>query len=166
VTIAASTISESTPLVGASPGAALSRLWWRAFQLRGRASRSEYWWWMLLNLTVVGATQLLIPGLLTGRTPQPSLMLGPFGSWLFADIPLLTLTDTDAPSSPVAAGFLLFTGIWMLVTLVPGFTVAVRRLHDSNLSGWWVLLVLVPVGTFVLLLLATRRSRSEGARFD
>jgi uncharacterized membrane protein YhaH (DUF805 family) len=166
VTVSASVVSESAPLVGASPGDALRRLWTRAFQVRGRASRSEYWWWMLLNLTVVGVCQLLIPGLLTGRTPQPSLMLGPFGSLLFADIPLLTVAHTDPPSSPVAAGFLLFAGIWMLVTLVPGFTVAVRRLHDSNLSGWWVLLVLVPVGSFVLLLLAVRRSRSAGARFD
>ncbi|WP_426187730.1 DUF805 domain-containing protein [Microbacterium sp. TWP3-1-2b2] len=42
----------------------------------------------------------------------------------------------------------------------------VRRLHDSNLSGWWVLLAVVPPGAFILLLLAARRSRPEGARFD
>nr|WP_325049332.1 DUF805 domain-containing protein [Cryobacterium tepidiphilum] len=56
--------------------------------------------------------------------------------------------------------------MWLIVTIIPGFTVAVRRLHDSNLSGWWVLLVLVPSGAFILLLLATRRPRAEGARFD
>lgn len=162
----ASTIPGSAPLVGASPGQALKRLWVRAFQLRGRASRSEYWWWMLLNLAVVGVCQLLAPWLITGRTPQPSLMLGPFGSLFYADIPLLSVVPTEPPSSPVAAGFLLFAGIWMLATLVPGFTVAVRRLHDSNLSGWWVLLVLLPPGVFVVLLLAARRSRAEGARFD
>lgn len=55
----------------------------------------------------------------------------------------------------------------LIVTVIPGFTVAVRRLHDSNLSAWWAaLLVLVPVGSFVLLLLTARRSRPEGARFD
>ena len=137
-----------------------------AFRFRGRASRSEYWWWMLVNLVVLAIAQLLVPALISGRTPQPTLLLGPFGSWLFANIELINVTQTDAPSSPVAAFSLLFAGLWLIVTIIPGFTVAVRRLHDSNLSGSWVLLALVPGGSFVLLLLATRRSRPEGARFD
>ena len=136
------------------------------FRLRGRASRSEYWWWMLVNVVVLGVAQLLVPTLISGRTPQPTLLLGPFGSWLFANISLFYGHQTDAPSSPVAAFFLLFAGLWLIVTVIPGFTVAVRRLHDSNLSGWWALLALVPPGSFVLLLLAARRSRPEGARFD
>lgn len=47
-------------------------------------------------------------------------------------------------------GFLPFTaqivvsGIWTLATLVPYLAVAVRRLHDTNKSGWWVLLPAVP----------------------
>ena len=137
-----------------------------AFRFRGRASRSEYWWWMLVNLVVLAIAQLLVPALISGRTPQPTLLLGPFGSWLFANIELINVTQTDAPSSPVAAFSLLFAGLWLIVTVIPGFTVAVRRLHDSNLSGSWVLLALVPGGSFVLLLFATRRSRPEGARFD
>jgi uncharacterized membrane protein YhaH (DUF805 family) len=136
------------------------------FRLRGRASRSEYWWWMLANVIVLGTTQLLIPALVSGKTPQPTLLVGPFGSWLFANIELLSLPGTEAPSSPLASIFLLFAGLWIIITVVPGFTVAVRRLHDSNMSGLWALLALVPIGTFVLLLLAARRSRPEGARFD
>lgn len=137
-----------------------------AFRIRGRASRSEYWWWMLVNVIVLGTTQFLIPALVSGKTPQPTFRVGPFGSWLFANIELFTLPATVAPSSPLASISLLFAGIWIIITVVPGFTVAVRRLHDSNLSGWWALLALVPPGTFVLLLLAARRSRREGARFD
>lgn len=121
---------------------------------------------MLVNVVVLAFAQLLVPALISGRTPQPTLLMAPFGSWLFANIELINWTQTDAPSSPVAAFFLLFAGLWLIVTVIPGFTVAVRRLHDSNLSAWWVLLVLVPIGSFVLLLLATRRSRPEGARFD
>ncbi|WP_443749834.1 DUF805 domain-containing protein [Asticcacaulis solisilvae] len=44
-------------------------------------------------------------------------------------------------SSPVLG--LAFSGIQGLLTMVlilPGFTVAVRRLHDTNRSGWWLLL--------------------------
>lgn len=119
---------------------------------------------MLVNIVVLASAHLLAPALISGRTPQPTLLLGPFGSWLFANVQLLNGDQTDAPSSPVAAFFLLVAGIRLIVPLIPGVTVAVRRLHDSNLSGWWVLLALVPPGPFVLLLLAARGPRPEGAR--
>ncbi|WP_162942742.1 DUF805 domain-containing protein [Cryobacterium soli] len=137
-----------------------------AFRLRGRASRSEYWWWMIVNVVVLALAQLVLPALISGRTPQPTLLVGPFGSWLFATIELINWNQTDAPSSPAAAFFLILAGLWLILTVIPGFTVAVRRFHDSNLSGWWGLLVLVPIGSYVLLLLAARRSRLEGMRFD
>ena len=121
---------------------------------------------MLVNVVLLASTQLLIPALISGRTPQPALQVGPFGSWLFANIELFNAHPTDAPSSPLAAFSLLFAGFWLIATLIPGFSVAVRRLHDSNLSGWWVLLACIPPGPFILLLLAVRRSRLEGARFD
>lgn len=36
--------------------------------------------------------------------------------------------------------------------IVPGIAVAVRRLHDTNKSGWWLLLCFVPfVGSIVIL---------------
>ena len=34
--------------------------------------------------------------------------------------------------------------LWTLATIVPYLAVAVRRLHDSNKSGWWVLLPGIP----------------------
>ncbi|MFC4396264.1 DUF805 domain-containing protein [Arthrobacter sedimenti] len=33
-------------------------------------------------------------------------------------------------------------GIWFLATVIPSLAVAVRRLHDANLSGWLLLLTL------------------------
>ncbi len=39
-----------------------------------------------------------------------------------------------------------------LFVLVPSIAVGVRRLHDTNRSGWWLLVGLIPViGVFVLL---------------
>ena len=32
-----------------------------------------------------------------------------------------------------------------MIFFVPGTAVCVRRLHDTNRSGWWILLLLVPV---------------------
>ena len=40
----------------------------------------------------------------------------------------------------------------ILGTIVPGIAVGIRRLHDTDRSGWWVLIALVPVlGAIVLL---------------
>lgn len=153
-------------MLGSSLPQAMGRFVHRAFQLRGRASRSEYWWWMLVNVVVLVLTQQLIPALIWGRPPQSTVSVGPFGSALFANIELFSFQLPDVPGSPLAAFSLLITGFWLIVTAVPGFTVAVRRLHDSNLSGWWVLLALVPPGPFILILLAIRRPRAEGGRFD
>ena len=36
--------------------------------------------------------------------------------------------------------------------LMPYVAVAVRRLHDTNRSGWWLLLVFVPLGNIVQLI--------------
>ncbi|CAJ1800318.1 Inner membrane protein YhaI [Aeromonas veronii] len=44
------------------------------------------------------------------------------------------------------------SGIYSLAVLLPSLAVAVRRLHDTDRSGWWLLLVLVPIiGTLVLI---------------
>lgn len=40
----------------------------------------------------------------------------------------------------------------MLVTLIPNIAVNVRRLHDINRSGWWMLIALVPIVGILLLL--------------
>ncbi|MGB7292897.1 MAG: DUF805 domain-containing protein [Thermodesulfobacteriota bacterium] len=46
----------------------------------------------------------------------------------------------------------VLSGIYGLAVLIPGIAVSIRRLHDTNRSGWWLLISLVPViGTIVLL---------------
>ena len=159
-------LSTREPLPGASAAAAMGRFVGNAFRLRGRASRSEYWWWMLVNVLVLAVAQIAVPMALTGHTPEATIAVGPFGSLLHAYLTVFDGTAGAAPSNPIAAFALSFAAVWMLVTVIPGFTVAVRRLHDSNLSGWWALLAVVPLGATVVLLLAMRRSRPEGARFD
>ena len=47
-----------------------------------------------------------------------------------------------------------------LGAVVPGLAVAVRRLHDTGRSGWWVLISFVPfVGAILLLVFACQDSQ-------
>ena len=58
-------------------------------------------------------------------------------------------------------------GIWFLATVIPSLAVAVRRLHDANLSGWLLLLTLLPVlGWIALIVLLAQRENPLGQRFD
>ncbi|WP_042011087.1 DUF805 domain-containing protein [Aeromonas fluvialis] len=44
------------------------------------------------------------------------------------------------------------SGIYSLAVLLPSLAVAARRLHDTDRSGWWLLLGLIPIiGTLVLI---------------
>lgn len=45
--------------------------------------------------------------------------------------------------------------------LLPSLSVGARRLHDTGLSGWWQLLILVPIlGLIVLLVLWARQGQA------
>ena len=49
----------------------------------------------------------------------------------------------------------LLSGLYGLAILIPSLAVSVRRLHDIDRSGWWILIALVPlIGTIVLLVFA------------
>ncbi|CAN7577095.1 DUF805 domain-containing protein [Rhizobium sp. LjRoot254] len=48
-------------------------------------------------------------------------------------------------------GTQLLQPIWVLATLLPAIGVGVRRLHDIDKSGWWLLIAITIIGAFVLL---------------
>lgn len=57
----------------------------------------------------------------------------------------LGLTDPEMGSGPLSL-------VYSLALLVPSIAVAVRRLHDTGRSGWWILIGLIPVvGAIVLI---------------
>ena len=46
----------------------------------------------------------------------------------------------------------LLSGLYSLAVLIPSIAVAVRRLHDTGRTGWWLLIGFIPlVGIIVLL---------------
>jgi uncharacterized membrane protein YhaH (DUF805 family) len=66
---------------------------------------------------------------------------------LFASLVTLVASAID-----FSANIIVFQVIVGLALLLPELAVAVRRLHDTDRSGWWLFIVLVPViGGIVLL---------------
>ena len=49
-------------------------------------------------------------------------------------------------------GLWVMLGVFALAVMLPSLAVAVRRLHDSDKSGWWILLGLTGIGGLVLLI--------------
>lgn len=95
----------------------------------GRASRSEYWWFIAFSALV---------GFVTG----------------ILDFALFPRSQIGALN--VAGSLFLF---------LPGLAVGVRRLHDRNLSGWWLLLPLTIVGGILLLVWFCLKGDPDTNRF-
>jgi uncharacterized membrane protein YhaH (DUF805 family) len=56
--------------------------------------------------------------------------------------------------------------LYALAVLIPGLAVAVRRLHDTDRSGWWILIGLVPlVGMIILLVFMVQDSEQGPNRY-
>lgn len=64
-----------------------------------------------------------------------------------------------------ALGSAAFTAVAALALFLPTLAVGARRLHDVGMSGWWLLLDLVPFGALVLLVFALQDSRPGTNRF-
>lgn len=63
------------------------------------------------------------------------------------------------------AGFEYFLGqpvLYLLATTIPGFAKLVRRLHDTNHSGWWMFISVVPfIGGLILSIFWSRMATGE-----
>ena len=55
--------------------------------------------------------------------------------------------------------------IWVIGTFLPNLTVGVRRLHDSNTSGWWILVALIPFVNLILIYWLIKKGESSENRF-
>ena len=56
----------------------------------------------------------------------------------------------------------LLDAVWVIVTFIPSLAVGVRRLHDINRTGWWLLLCLVPVFGWIVLIVWAIKRGDEG----
>ncbi len=94
------------------------------FNFQDRARRAEYWWPVLMQTVVTFVFQVVIFTFL-GSGSTNSVLLTILGAlyWLFS-----------------------------VACIIPSLSVAVRRLHDKDMSGWWILIGIIPlIGTLFLL---------------
>lgn len=105
----------------------------------GRASRSEYWYFVLFS-TIISII-LTIIDVAMGSGSAESTMGG---------------ADAEMAAN-VSMG--LLGGIYSLAVFLPSLAVAVRRLHDTDHSGWWMFIALIPlIGVIVLLIFMVKDS--------
>ena len=71
--------------------------------------------------------------------------------WWFALANFLVVLLLAILTAIASIFWILYIG-YVLAVLVPSIAVAIRRLHDSNKTGWFLLLGLIPfVGAIILL---------------
>ncbi len=73
---------------------------------------------------------------------------------------VLGVIDAMTGSFSAEAGIGLLGGLYALAVLLPSVAVSVRRLHDTDHSGWWLLIALIPlIGAIVLLVFMVQDSK-------
>lgn len=78
----------------------------------------------------------------------------------------LAVLDAIVGTASKDDGFGLFSGLFGLALLLPSIAVSVRRLHDTDRTGWWLLLNFIPViGSIVLLVFAIQRGTPGSNRY-
>lgn len=98
----------------------------RYADFQGRSRRKEYWMFVLFQILLM--VPLILLAIMLGGVPEDDA--DPFGS----------------------LAVLLIVGVYFLVFLIPGLAVQVRRFHDQDKSGWFILLGFIPyVGGLILL---------------
>ncbi|HEL4115753.1 TPA: DUF805 domain-containing protein [Stenotrophomonas maltophilia] len=107
----------------------------RYAQFTGRAGRSEFWWFQLFIMIISIPLYLL------------SFYAGYSGSQRLA----LVVTG-------------LVVVMWLAFVL-PSIAATIRRLHDTDRSGWWLLLGFVPFVSLVLLVFLLLPGTPGGNRF-
>lgn len=101
---------------------------------QGRARRSEYWLFVLLQIIIYIIAAVL--GAIAG--------------------------GGNADSGAMD----MLVGVVSLGLLLPSLAVSVRRLHDIDRTGWWVLIGLIPlIGGLVLFIFSLLDGTAGGNRF-
>ncbi|WP_166041206.1 DUF805 domain-containing protein [Sphingosinicella sp. YJ22] len=129
----------------------------------GRSRRMEFWMWQLF-LFLVNFVLMIIAFAIIGGAMFSVLRDNPDafdarGDYSYDGAYYADSVPPDAALATIGVAGIVIFGLlflWWLVILVPNIAVAVRRLHDTNRSGWWLLAPLAPyaIGVIALMMAA------------
>jgi uncharacterized membrane protein YhaH (DUF805 family) len=94
----------------------------RIFDYSGRSRRKEYWMFLVLVIIVSIITGILDVMLGLGGSTTGTTEVG---------------DGTVSASGTFNAGYL--TMAWVLIVFIVSIALSVRRMHDQDKSGWWIL---------------------------
>ena len=107
----------------------------RYAQFSGRSQRKEYW--MFLLFVVIGSFVFSFLDSLLG-------LGGGFSHYDYG------AAGAYGAGANMRGGIL--NGIFSLAIIVPSISVACRRLHDIDKSGWWMLIGLIPLVGWIIVI--------------
>jgi uncharacterized membrane protein YhaH (DUF805 family) len=82
--------------------------------------------------------------------------------WMFTLVSLVINVGTLILDASLFSDLGLVNGLYTLAILLPSIAVGIRRMHDINKSGWWLLLWIVPVIGWVWLIILHCRDSDIG----
>lgn len=85
-----------------------------------------------------------------------------FSLFSFIIILVLSVIDIVTGTFNVNVGLGLLGGIYTLAVLIPSIAVSVRRLHDTDRSGWWFLINGIPLIGVIVFLVFTAQDGTSG----
>ena len=89
----------------------------------------------------------------SGRARRKEYWMFVLFNIIFAIVAMIL--DNILGTAMEGVGYGIIYLLYMLAVLIPSIAVAVRRLHDTDRSGWWIFIALVPIigGIWLLVLL-------------
>jgi uncharacterized membrane protein YhaH (DUF805 family) len=80
--------------------------------------------------------------------------------WMFLLINFIVEIVLVAIEGLLGSSYFVLYSLYCLAVLIPSIAVAVRRLHDTNRSGWWLLINLIPlIGWIIFIVFAVQDSQ-------
>lgn len=110
------------------------------FTIKGRANRKEFWSFVLFNIlfSALGGFLVVLFGSFAGNHLDYSAGL------------------------PILNSLMAILIIYSLYTIIPNITLSIRSLHDLNITGWGILLFMIPLVNVIMFVILLVIPGSDG----